>query len=760
MNRTRDRNGLLLAILAVLLVSLTFPGVGLPAALGVLVTALVAIAITSRTPRGRMWMETMSTRWLAVAVGFATVAGLGRSVGQQWVSGEGWHRHIQRTQHRWYWGTRPVLAPSVVTADLPQRFQVRTQPGVEAVRVRLGEHPREAVRIGPGLHILDYDPDRDGPPRVGSKGTVEITVEVDGKTHRRRLGLGWQGPGFRWLTADDQQGLAAAVNFAEDRLLVVDRAGPRATFPTADGPIDVQLIEDRPEAWILHRNVPELHRVRLESGAILERLDVVADARHFSLSPDQTIAAITFAGVASGVQIVDLEHGRAYPPVALPFHADWIRFGVDEARLVISSARDQTLRRLRVTGDGAVVEDAPPLELGRPARHLIRGAGGEEVFLTASGCAPEASELMGNHQIEHLIVRVAVEPWRVSACRDTATRTGGQDAALGVDAGLDPMGLALADPQEAGSVLATFSGSGQLAVVDMNEVESLEFHDLANLGLFNPHGVVSLGGGILAVLDPIAKDLALRIPGDPVGGAEARWFRFGLEGAKEESAGAARQEVGRRFFYRATRGGISCQSCHLHGETDFARHNLGAWPATTGLIGGIDRSAPYFRFGLGHRRYNRVADIHEGLALTDMLGYAGTVPENVSREVETMVLTKARPFNPHWRTASGAEMTRGYGAFRKAGCAVCHPPPLFTNHSQHVESWLFPELENASAAAGAVVDVPSLLQVWRQPGYFHDRRAQSLEEVLAESVPPSRHGDVSRLREEEKSALRAFLKAL
>jgi mono/diheme cytochrome c family protein len=99
----------------------------------------------------------------------------------------------------------------------------------------------------------------------------------------------------------------------------------------------------------------------------------------------------------------------------------------------------------------------------------------------------------------------------------------------------------------------------------------------------------------------------------------------------------------------------------------------------------------------------------------------------------------------------GPAARRGAAAFEKAGCSVCHPPPLFTDLRLHdVGTGLGVERDKA-------FDTPTLVEVWRTAPYLHDGRAATIREVLARFNAGQRHGRTDLLGEAELADLEAYV---
>lgn len=99
---------------------------------------------------------------------------------------------------------------------------------------------------------------------------------------------------------------------------------------------------------------------------------------------------------------------------------------------------------------------------------------------------------------------------------------------------------------------------------------------------------------------------------------------------------------------------------------------------------------------------------------------------------------------------------KGRDIFQSAGCAECHPHPLFTTRVHHdVGTLKGIDLEN-----GKQVTVPTLVEVWRTAPYFHDGRAVSLKEAVTLYNKDDKRGKTSTLSNEEIDNLVEYLKSL
>jgi DNA-binding beta-propeller fold protein YncE len=105
------------------------------------------------------------------------------------------------------------------------------------------------------------------------------------------------------------------------------------------------------------------------------------------------------------------------------------------------------------------------------------------------------------------------------------------------------------------------------------------------------------------------------------------------------------------------------------------------------------------------------------------------------------------------RLSQAAE--RGAMVFERAGCAECHPPPLFTDlHRYDVGT------RRAFDKPTDRFDTPSLIELWRTAPYLHDGSAATVRDVLTTRNAKGQHGQASGLSKEEINDLCAYLLSL
>ncbi len=104
--------------------------------------------------------------------------------------------------------------------------------------------------------------------------------------------------------------------------------------------------------------------------------------------------------------------------------------------------------------------------------------------------------------------------------------------------------------------------------------------------------------------------------------------------------------------------------------------------------------------------------------------------------------------------AMGEAALRGKTVFDSAGCAQCHPGPLFTDLKPYDVG------TGTGREADMAFDTPSLVELWRTAPYLHDGRSATVEEVLTTHNPADKHGMTSDLSPEAIQDLAAYLRAI
>lgn len=638
----------------------------------------------------------------------------------------------------------PAIAPPLWAADRPQTWFVAA-PDAPAVTLRAaGVRALEAESLGGGLFRIDYDPRRDGVPKppAGSE-TLRVQLHADGRSVEREMY--WARPLAhpRWFCVASDRSRAAAVSEETDELFVLDRTGVTRRAVVGDGPADCAFTDPKSIA-IAYRHQRTLEIRDAGTGEAIHRLELPATQSRVTMSPSGSLLAVALGGAKPELAIVHLSDRMLTARVPLRHSADWLRFGADDETLVVAMRASAEL--VEVRGDGRAYREGRSHALGRPAVTLARTRGGSQLWAATTDRRAAGHAQLGNHFVQDQLLCLDSASFRLTERRLTAERSERQSKPGDFDRGISPMGVHEARD---GSLWVTFAGSDELWRLRLDQSPP-DHIDLVDAGLHAPHGIAELADGTLLVSSPVAGAFGVIAPGARTPKVvrvtpDDDWL------LRHDRAALARR-VGERGFYESTRSGISCQSCHMHADSDDAAYNLGdrqLLPTLT--VRGLAGTAPYLRDG-SYARLRDLDDVAQRL-------YRGYLRNQAARGETLEAFVRALPRRGNLRPRDIAAERRGYAAFRKAQCDRCHAPPAFTNLAQLPQRLLFPE------RAGTLeheewLDTPALLSAAATPPYLNDGRAQTLDAVLVEHNPNNRHGDVQRLNAAERHDLVTFLSSL
>jgi YVTN family beta-propeller protein len=209
-------------------------------------------------------------------------------------------------------------------------------------------------------------------------------------------------------------------------------------------------------------------------------------------------------------------------------------------------------------------------------------------------------------------------------------------------------------------------------------------------------------------------------------------------------------ERGEHLFFDArlsVEGWMSCHSCHSDGHTNGLRSDTlgdgsyGAPKRVPTLLGAGDTAPWAWNGGIA-----RLEDQVRRSIQTTMHGPRPT--EGQVADLTAYLRTLAPP--PPRRGASNQEaVRRGEVVFGARGCVHCHAPPTYTT-SKTYEVGLEDEMGKKA------FNPPSLRGVGHGVAFFHDGRAERLEEVFTRH----RHQVPADMPRQEVDDLLAFLRSL
>ena len=207
---------------------------------------------------------------------------------------------------------------------------------------------------------------------------------------------------------------------------------------------------------------------------------------------------------------------------------------------------------------------------------------------------------------------------------------------------------------------------------------------------------------------------------------------------------------------------MACASCHF--DTGFdGRTWLGVegGPRNTPVVRGIAGTEP-LHWSADRPNVQSFQETFTGLM-------AGTGLSEAELDALAAYLNGLQPLASPRRNRDGSlteAAVSGASVFRRAGCAVCHSPPQFTDRQLHDVGTGEPFHDHPSGSGkvaetmGSAFDTPSLRELWLTAPYLHDGRAPTLRDVLTTFNLDGRHGRTSALSEEKLSAVEAFLMSL
>jgi DNA-binding beta-propeller fold protein YncE len=193
---------------------------------------------------------------------------------------------------------------------------------------------------------------------------------------------------------------------------------------------------------------------------------------------------------------------------------------------------------------------------------------------------------------------------------------------------------------------------------------------------------------------------------------------------------------GRRSFFDATNphispaGVVACGTCHPEGGTDdlawFIRSDqiVAKIRIPPHLANSSADTAPYHWDGQYADRVSLVQGTIVNLMAGDGLLVDGST---IAAYLDELVLPPVAP------PADITALARGEQVFASAGCATCHPAPLFTDRQKHAVL----ASEATSPTALALPDTPGLRGVFARTALLHDGRFVSLEDLLDDTSSPT-----------------------
>jgi len=196
----------------------------------------------------------------------------------------------------------------------------------------------------------------------------------------------------------------------------------------------------------------------------------------------------------------------------------------------------------------------------------------------------------------------------------------------------------------------------------------------------------------------------------------------------------------------------SCASCHPDGRADGLNWDLTndgvGNPKNTKSLLLSARTPPAMSTGV---RPNAEAAVRAGL---EHILFAQT-GEQEAAAIDSYLRAMRPVPSPHLhqgRLSPAAQ--HGRMVFQQAGCAGCHPPPLYTDLRSHDVGTQNPYDRQAS------FDTPTLIEVWRTAPYLHDGRYATLEELFRQGKHGLGGAGLEQLSKQQLENLIEFVRSL
>lgn len=193
----------------------------------------------------------------------------------------------------------------------------------------------------------------------------------------------------------------------------------------------------------------------------------------------------------------------------------------------------------------------------------------------------------------------------------------------------------------------------------------------------------------------------------------------------------------------------SCQSCHTDGQSNGSNSDtlsdggFGA-PKNTPSLLGVGHTKPWSWVG----RFDAIEDQIES-TLEHTMQSRRVVKSNIDDLTAYLMTLEPRPTTPSPEIIATVEQN-GRQIFERVGCAECHAGERLTNVG------VFNVELDDGRAGHREFNPPSLRRVAHTAPYFHDGRAESLEDV----VDKYKHRLPQSLIAEDREALLTYLKSL
>jgi cytochrome c peroxidase len=228
-------------------------------------------------------------------------------------------------------------------------------------------------------------------------------------------------------------------------------------------------------------------------------------------------------------------------------------------------------------------------------------------------------------------------------------------------------------------------------------------------------------------------------------------------GPRNPSTEADQVRKGEFYFHDATicfQGWQSCSTCHPGDARadglnwDLLNDGIGNPKNTKSLLLAF-QTPPAMWLGVRETAETAVRAGIKHILFTQQ-------PEEVAAAIDAYLKSLKPVPSPHLARGRLSEtVRRGEKVFSRAGCATCHPPPIFTDLHQYDVGTRRPFDRPTDK-----FDTPTLVELWRTAPYLHDGSAATVRDVLTTRNPQDRHAKASHLTTQEIDDLCAYLLSL
>ena len=199
---------------------------------------------------------------------------------------------------------------------------------------------------------------------------------------------------------------------------------------------------------------------------------------------------------------------------------------------------------------------------------------------------------------------------------------------------------------------------------------------------------------------------------------------------------------------------LSCSTCHPDGRADGLNWDL--------MNDGIGSPKNTRSLVLSHRTPPAMSrGVRSGMPAAAAAGFEfllfQTPEAEELRAVEAFLrslVPERSPLLADGRLSPKARRGKAIFDGPQAGCARCHPGPLYTDLKMHdVRTQSGPDESGR-------FDTPTLVELWRTAPYLHHGRAPTLRDVLTTMNENDKHGKTSHLSDSEIDAMIEYLRSL